>query len=178
MCRAMKNKHARGALWPAVSLCGTLIGLVALGAGCAQVVQLGPGAVSPGIVFTDTRYPNAIHPNQRQIPELTADDIEIIGPIDGEAESSNLLVRYGFSVTSGLRLVTGGGEELLVSEGDSGFGAAFNALARSHNADGIMNQYIDTHVWKLDLLFLRIDRVTTRLGGVGYRLLKQPAVSG
>ncbi|MBN1515856.1 hypothetical protein JXA32_04760 [Candidatus Sumerlaeota bacterium] len=113
--------------------------------GCANVMRIGPGGASPGLIFTETTYPNYLNPNMEYRINFDADDIELIGSVRSEAMSKNFLG--------------------LVSVGDSGYGELLQQ-ARAMGADGVMNITVDT-TFK-NILFVYFQ-ATTELTGQAYR---------
>lgn len=144
---------------------------------CTTVSAFGPGGASPGTVFTRVTYPNRLSPNDAPLIELDADDIEIVGPVEGADGSFDFTVRFFFQYVSPTVIVTGGGQGIVVASGDSGYASAFQNLARRNEVDGILNKYVDTQYYNLDLVLLRGDAVRTRIGGIGYRLKNPAAVA-
>ncbi|MFP4058535.1 MAG: TRL domain-containing protein [Candidatus Brocadiia bacterium] len=120
-----------------------------LAGGCAQVVSLGPGGASPGLVITDTTYPNAVNPSMRYEIGFRPDDIELRGPVQATARSMNVLG--------------------IASWGDSGFGKLMDA-ARAQGADGVMNVTVDTQFKTVLFLY---SEVVTKLTGQAYAYKKQ-----
>lgn len=121
-----------------------LLALAMLGA-CARPVQLGPGAASPGLIFTDVKYPNILNPNMDYRIVFEREDIELLGLVEAEAQSQSVLS--------------------IVSWGDSGYSTLMRR-ARELGGDGVMNLTIDTQYEHYVLVY---TRVTMHLTGQAYR---------
>ena len=91
--------------------------------GCAGVISLGPGGASPGFIYNEVTYPNALNPGMRYQIDFDRSDIRLGKMVEAEAKSYNLLGIVGW--------------------GDSGYGDLMDA-ARREGADGVMNVTIDT----------------------------------
>lgn len=111
--------------------------------GC--VSRIGPGGASPGLLFTNVAYPNAVNPNMEYRIVFERDDIDILGAVTAETSST-----WWF---------------FFLSYGDSGFGTLMDKV-RAMGGDGVMNVTIDTQYKNV---FLFYAKVTTRLTGTAYR---------
>jgi hypothetical protein len=151
-----------------------LIIITLFSTGCMTVSRLGPGAASPGMLYSSTTYPNLLQETDFNRPTFTRDDIEIVERIEKSSRSVCATTRLSTQYLVGLLSFLTGSGSRIASVGDSGYGKIFKELARDRNVDGFLNKTVDTQVLTVDLLLVRIDRVTTSFSGVGYRFRKEP----
>ena len=120
-------------------------GLAAASTGCIGVTNLGPGGATPGAFYTNVAYPNQLNPNMDYQIQFDRDDIELLGPVSVDAESSTYVY--------------------VVSLGDSGYGRLMDQV-RSKGGDGVMNVTIDTDYTSI---FFFYANVKTHLTGQAYK---------
>lgn len=142
------NHLTKGAVLKTFFCFCVLVLLTLSSTGCA-IVRMGPGGVPPGSFFGNVTYPNELNPRMEHELRLTGEDINVIGPVDAEGTSHNVLG--------------------LASWGDSGFGVLLEE-ARERGGDGVMNVSVDTRFTRVGILFIDFyTGVTTKLCGVAYK---------
>jgi hypothetical protein len=68
----------------------------------------------------------------------------------------------------GFRVPGGVGSNDAASRGASDYGYLMWQLREEYGYDGLLNPWVDTNYWQIDLYLVRMDGITTRVGGVGY----------
>lgn len=99
------------------SLLVAVVGSLAILPGCFAVNMPGPGGVMPGILANVSTVPGDLTADQLYV--ANPDLFEVIGMVEGESGSSNVLG--------------------LVSFGDGGYRAAIEDAKSKANADGLIN---------------------------------------
>lgn len=130
------------------------------------MVKLGPAGARPGILATNTSYPNILSDSGPTI-QYSHETIEIVGWVETEEASSGVNARFPIA-----------GSQDLVGINNSDYASTYQRLLKENDLDGLLNTTVDTRRSVLNLIFVRGTKWRTVVGGVGYRIKEIPANGG